>query len=91
MSEMTMQFFYEAERQIVEWRERHNKTHSDEEHLTFASSGLTFTPEAAEKLAPFGLVPVGDSTMVNTEVGQALENAPRAPVNDVETTLKGYR
>ena len=81
---------FAAEREIMIWREKHNKEHTDKQHLDFAASGLTFTPEAAYRLAPFGLVPVGDSTVVNTEVGTALAEAPRAPDNDAETTLKGY-
>lgn len=70
-----------------EWRERHNKTHSEREHREFVASGRTFSPEAAHRLAPFGLVSldVGDS-----EVAHAMLVAPRAPYDDVETTRKGW-
>lgn len=72
-----------------QWRTEHNRTHAGGEHIHLAASGLTFTPEAAIKLAPFGLVPVGDAEVV--EIAQALREAPRAPIDDVETTLKGWR
>lgn len=74
--------------ETAEWRSKHNRKHSEKEHLAFSKRGLTFTPEAAIKLAPFGLVPVADAT--DPEIAQALAEAPRAPINDVETTLKGW-
>jgi hypothetical protein len=74
--------------ETTEWRRKHNRRHSEKEHGQFRASGLTLTPEAAHKLAPFGLVAIGDSNDV--EVAQAMYEAPRAPVNDVETTLKGW-
>jgi len=80
---------FQAEQEIMSWRVRHNRKHTEKEHFDFATSGLTFTPEAAKKLAPFGLVPVGDLTVVNSEVGQALAEAPRLPNDDVETTSRG--
>lgn len=72
-----------------EWRRQHNLKHSEKEHIAFRESGLTFTPEAAHKLAPFGLVPIGD-TLFQDEIAQALYEAPRAPTDDVETTQKGF-
>lgn len=77
----------EAEAEIRLWRDRHNERHSAREHLALAESGLTLTPEAAHKMAPFGLVPVADAE--NDEIADALRSAPRAPVDDVDTTLKG--
>ena len=78
-----------GEREIAEWREKHNSDrHTAAEHLALAESGLTFTPQAAYKLAPFGLVPVADAEV--PEIAQALLEAPRAPSDDVDTTLKGY-
>jgi len=68
------------------WRRRHNLTHSEKEHLQFKESGRTFTPEAAHKLVPFGLVPVNDAQ--DEEVAAAMLAAPRAPVNDVEQLTK---
>ena len=74
--------------EIAQWRQTHNKRHSAREHMAFRESGLTLTPEAAYRLAPYGLVPVSD--IDNHEIVDALAIAPRAPVDDVETTLKHY-
>lgn len=71
-----------------EWRVQHNLKHNEGVHLEFRKSGRTFSPDAAHKLAPFGLV----SLDVNDEeVAHAMRVAPRAPYDDVETTLKGWR
>ena len=75
--------------EIAEWREKHNERHTTAEHLALAESGMTFTPEAAIKLAPFGLVPIADAEV--PEIAQALREAPRAPVDDVATTLRRPR
>jgi hypothetical protein len=89
---------WEAERVIFEtavaietrqWRNKHSAKHPMREHVALEKSGLTFTPEATIKLAPFGLVPVSDAEV--TEIAQAMREAPRAPIDDVETTLKGWR
>jgi len=72
-----------------EWRNRHNKMHTEAEHRAFRASGRTFSPEAALKLAPYGLVSLDDAQ--EDEVAHAMLEAPRAPVDDVETTLKGWR
>jgi len=74
--------------EILEWRTKHNKRHTDAQHISFQHSGRTLSPEAAIKLAPFGVVPIGD--VADEEIAQALAEAPRAPVDDVESTLKGY-
>lgn len=74
--------------ETMEWRRNHNLKHSEATHRAFRASGLTFTPEAAHKLAPFGLVPVDDA--LAPEHACALLEAPRAPVDDVESSLKGY-
>jgi len=71
--------------EILEWRTKHNRTHSEKTHKSFRQSGRTCTPEAAIKLAPFGLVPIGDAN--DPEIRQALAEAPRAPTDDVQTTL----
>jgi len=75
-------------REIGRWREQHNLRHTAAEHLALAESGLTFTPEAARRLAPFGLVPVTD--VEDAEIRDALKEAPRAPEDDAESTLKGW-
>lgn len=76
-----------VEAEIADWRKKHSRQHPDREHLSFSASNLTFTPEAANRLAPFGLVPIGDGE--DPEIAVALLEAPRAPVDDVESTLKG--
>lgn len=76
-----------AQLETHEWRQKHNKTHSESEHAALAASGRTMTPEAALKLAPFGIVPVADAE--DAEVAQAMREAPRAPVDDVESSLRG--
>jgi hypothetical protein len=72
-----------------EWRAAHNKTHTEREHEAFRRSGRTFSPEAAIKLAPFGLVSLDDAT-TDDEVARAMLEAPRVPTDDVETTLRGW-
>lgn len=69
------------------WRMQHNKLHPERVHLAFRASGLTFTPEAAQRLAPYGLV----SLDASDEVAQAMLEAPRAPLVDVESSLKRGR
>ena len=83
-----------AEIENKEWRKKHNRLHSEKEHRLFRQSGLMFTPEAAHRLAPFGLVPLNDTTPINPyqdETTDALASSPRAPTDDVETTLKGWK
>lgn len=71
-----------------EWRTKHAGIHSSSVHESFQRSGRTFAPDAALKLAPFGIVPIEDAS--DPEVAQALLEASRAPFNDVETTLRGW-
>jgi hypothetical protein len=70
-----------------EWRSNHNKKHSPKEHILLRKSGLTFTPEAAHRLAPFGIVSL-DS---DSEIASALLEAPRAPHDDAESSTKRRR
>lgn len=69
----------------VEWRINHNKTHPDHVHRAFMMSGLFLAPEAAHKLAPYGIAPVSDM-VTNPESAIAAYEAPRAPVAEVETS-----
>lgn len=71
-----------------EWSHRHALTHTATEHRQLAESGRFLTPEAAFRLAAYGISAVGDMVF-DDEVAQAALEAPRAPVDDVETTLKG--
>lgn len=70
----------DAHNQIKLWRDSHNKQHREREHLALAESGMAFTPEAAHKLAPFGLVAPIDAQ--DDEISSALREAPRAPTTD---------
>jgi hypothetical protein len=78
-----------AHLETLEWRRYHNTKHSEKAHRTFRATGRTMTPEAANKLAPFGLVPIEDA-LTSEEHACALFDAPRAPVDDVQSTLKQY-
>lgn len=66
------------------WRSSHNKKHSEKEHLALRASGLTFTAEAAHRLAPYGIVTLDD----DAEITSALLEAPRAPTDDAETSTR---
>lgn len=79
---------WEAHDQVKEWRLKHNRRHTSQEHLHLAESGLTFTPYAAQRLAPYGLVPVADAQ--DDEVGHALRTADRAPRDDVESSSRRH-
>lgn len=65
----------------IHTRRYHNKSEI-ENHL---KTRRAFTPEAAHKLAPFGIVPL-HSGYADDEVSDALHTAPRAPANDVESS-----
>jgi len=60
-----------------EWREKHTKLfHSEEDIESFHRTGFAFTPEAAHKLAPFGVIPMGN---MHEDIADAMFEAPRAP------------
>lgn len=64
------------------WRLAHERRHhTDEEIEAFTKTGFAFTPEAAHKLAPFGVTPLGG---MHPEIDDALLSAPRAPSDDAE-------
>lgn len=65
------------------WRQQHNKQHTEKEHAQLALSGLFFTPEAAHRLAPYGIVAMTD--LSSDEMVSAMREAPRAPVREVES------
>ena len=78
----------DVQRETIEWRQRHARTHSEREHRQFVRSGRTFSPEAAHRLAPFGLVPLSGA-LFDAEITHALLTAPRAPFDDAEGTVRG--
>src|SRR6266496_6655318 len=70
-----------------EWASQHASTHSLHEHAQHAMSGRFLTPEAAHKLAAFGVVPVQDA-LSDKEIEDALLSAPASPLEDVEFLVK---
>lgn len=72
-----------SEQGLLEWRISHNKLHSDKEHVSLLRSGRSFTPEAAHRMAPFGIIDFG-SILSDAEMAHAYATAGRAPNNDVE-------
>lgn len=68
-----------------EWSKRHAKTHPASHHRKLALSGRHCTPEALQRLVPFGIIPVSD-IVFDDESEHAGLTSPRAPFNDVEGT-----
>lgn len=67
------------------WRTLHERRYHDEEEIAALQvTGNAFTPEAANKLAPFGIIPLG-SGYDDKDVAAALLDAPRAPLDDPES------
>jgi hypothetical protein len=66
-----------------EWRRTHNKLHSEKEHKLLALSGRWATPEAAQRLAPYGIFNLKDLVLDN-EVADALRSAPRLPTEGAD-------
>jgi hypothetical protein len=64
------------ERQV--WSFAHSNKHSFIEHIGLDVSGNWLTPEAAIKLAPYGVIPLADM-LRDTAVAQAMFEAPRMP------------
>lgn len=69
----------------TEWRIKHARTHTPAQHRQLHISGLFALPEAATKLAAFGIIPLTD-TVRHDEIGHALFEAPRAPTDDASGT-----
>ncbi len=65
------------------WSHRHARTHPQHEHMNLQKSGLWCTPEAAIKLAAFGIIPIVDLVM-NDEIEGALAESKPVPFNDSE-------
>ena len=68
---------------IQEWRTSHNKLHNEREHINFIRSNRSFTPEAAQRLASFGIIDFG-GLLTEPELTHAYATAPATPLNDVE-------
>jgi hypothetical protein len=67
------------------WAKEHALRHTSKEHLMLKLSGLTMTPEAANKLAAFGLLPITDMAKFNDEISSALFESNPVPKDDAES------
>lgn len=66
-----------------DWRTRHTKArHTEHEVNSFRLSGLSLTPEAAHRLAPYGVISLDG--LFDAGLASAMAEAPRAPVDDAE-------
>lgn len=69
------------------WSQQHaTRSHTQKEHDDLAASGRFCTPEAAFRLAPYGIVTLTDS--FHEENRKAQEEAPKLPTQEPETPLK---
>jgi len=68
------------------WADGHAKTHSDREHLLLKLSGNSMTPEAANRLAAFGIIPVSDMVL-SEEHEAALRESNSMPTDDAEGSV----
>lgn len=59
------------------WRESHTKScHTQAEVDSLAATGAAFTPEAANLLAPYGIIPMGN---MNQDIVDGMFEADRKP------------
>lgn len=66
------------------WAEGHAKMqHKELEHRLLQISGMSMTPEAANKLAAFGLLPITDMAKFDEEIASALMESHPIPKDDV--------
>lgn len=63
------------------WAKVHAKRHSGKEHAALKASGASMTPEAAHKLAAYGLIPL---TGITEEIEVALFESSPMPTEDAE-------
>lgn len=80
----TQEVILAAEIKRRKWSQNHATQHTSAEHRQLALSGRHCTPEALEKLVPFGIIPVSDIVM-DDESRHAGLTARRMPTDDVET------
>ena len=65
------------------WSKAHARLHPDREHELLAKSGMWATPEAAHKLAAYGIIDIGDA-IVSAEHSAALFESRPIPTDDSE-------
>lgn len=66
------------------WANKHAREHSIKEHDALKRSGNVMTPEAANKLAAFGLIPAVDAVL-SDEINIALLESSAIPQDDCES------
>jgi hypothetical protein len=66
------------------WAAKHAKTHSILQHEQLKRSGNTMTPEAANRLVAFGLIPAIDA-VTSDEINSALYESSPIPFNDCQS------
>jgi hypothetical protein len=66
-----------------QWAENHSKRHTAAQHAQLKLSGQALTPEAAHKLAAFGLIDL-TGLVTNEEIADAYATARSVPENDAE-------
>lgn len=80
--EDAVRLYIKANDRRERWRYLHTRRyHTEREINTLRSSGFAFMPEAAHKLSPFGIIPLGN---MHRDIADAMFEAPRAPVEDAE-------
>lgn len=67
------------------WSQRHARTHTEREHVQLVLSGRWLTPEAAYRLAAFGVISIGD-LVLDDEIAAAYKESSPVPKNDAEGT-----
>lgn len=67
----------------MEWSRKHARTHPQHVHDSLTASGRYMTPEAATKLASFGIIALSDMALDN-ESWNAGRESDRAPKLDCE-------
>jgi hypothetical protein len=65
------------------WSHKHSKSHDYRTHELLGVSGLWCTPQAAHKLAAFGIIPLLDMVLSN-ETEHALLESKAIPTDDAE-------
>jgi len=81
LDDPTPQQAYQAFELRTAWRIKHDRKHTDAQRRELQQSGLSMLPAAAERLAPFGIIPLTD-TVRTDETVHALRSAKRAPSDD---------
>lgn len=66
------------------WRATHARKHTIQQHELLKASGNAMTPEAAKRLAAFGVISMIDAVL-SDEINHALFESSAIPVDDCES------